>query len=87
MIVRKHRLWEVFLVEKLQFSWDEVHEIAEELEHIKSESLIDKLDEFLGFPDFAYGSSFGNRPGLSQGRPLYAVAAQTWRAQTTQLCS
>lgn len=52
MIVRKHRLWEVFLVEKLQFSWDEVHEIAEELEHIKSEKLINKLDDFLGFPNF-----------------------------------
>jgi DtxR family transcriptional regulator, Mn-dependent transcriptional regulator len=50
MIVRKHRLWEVFLVEKLHFSWDEVHEIAEELEHIKSEKLINKLDEFLDFP-------------------------------------
>ena len=49
-IVRKHRLWEVFLVEKLDFSWDEVHEIAEELEHIKSEKLINKLDAFLGFP-------------------------------------
>ena len=52
MIVRKHRLWEVFLVEKLHFSWDEVHEIAEELEHIKSEKLINKLDEFLEFPSF-----------------------------------
>lgn len=52
MIVRKHRLWEVFLVEKLHFSWDEVHEIAEELEHIKSEKLINKLDEFLDFPAF-----------------------------------
>jgi DtxR family Mn-dependent transcriptional regulator len=50
MIVRKHRLWEVFLVDKLGFSWDEVHEIAEELEHIKSEKLINKLDAFLGFP-------------------------------------
>jgi DtxR family Mn-dependent transcriptional regulator len=50
MIVRKHRLWEVFLVEKLQFNWDEVHEIAEELEHIKSETLIDRLDVFLGNP-------------------------------------
>lgn len=50
MIVRKHRLWEVFLVEKLDFSWDEVHDVAEELEHIKSEKLINKLDAFLGFP-------------------------------------
>ena len=50
MIVRKHRLWEVFLVEKLDFLWDEVHDIAEQLEHIKSDQLIDKLDDFLGNP-------------------------------------
>lgn len=50
MIVRKHRLWECFLVEKLEFSWDEVHDIAEQLEHIKSEKLINKLDDFLGNP-------------------------------------
>lgn len=50
MIVRKHRLWEVFLVEKLNFSWNEVHDIAEQLEHIKSEQLINKLDDFLGNP-------------------------------------
>lgn len=49
-IIRKHRLWEVFLVEKLNFSWDEVHEVAEQLEHIKSPKLIDELDAFLGFP-------------------------------------
>ena len=50
MIVRKHRLWEVFLVEKLDFSWDEVHDIAEQLEHIQSDKLINKLDDFLGNP-------------------------------------
>ncbi len=49
-IVRKHRLWEVFLVEKLHFSWDEVHDIAEQLEHIQSPKLIQQLDQFLGFP-------------------------------------
>lgn len=49
-IVRKHRLWEVFLVEKLNFSWDEVHDVAEQLEHIKSPKLINELDLFLGFP-------------------------------------
>lgn len=49
-IVRKHRLWELFLVEKLKFKWDEVHEIAEQLEHIDSDNLVRKLDEFLGFP-------------------------------------
>lgn len=51
-IVRKHRLWEFFLVDKLQFGWDEVHEVAEELEHISSKKLVDKLDAFLGFPKF-----------------------------------
>lgn len=49
-IIRKHRLWEYFLVEKLRFGWEEVHEMAEELEHISSKKLIDRLDEFLGFP-------------------------------------
>ena len=49
-VVRKHRLWEVFLVEKLNFSWDEVHEVAEQLEHIKSPKLINQLDALLGFP-------------------------------------
>lgn len=51
-IVRKHRLWEFFLVEKLQFKWDEVHELAEELEHINSTELVDRLDKFLGFPKY-----------------------------------
>src|SRR5690606_30587149 len=51
-IVRKHRLWELFLVKKLDFSWDEVHEVAEQLEHIKSEKLIDRLDALLEYPRF-----------------------------------
>lgn len=51
-ILRKHRLWETFLYEKLEFTWDEVHEVAEQLEHIQSAKLIDKLDKFLGFPEF-----------------------------------
>ncbi len=49
-IIRRHRLWEYFLAEKLKFSWDEVHEVAEDLEHVSNKKLIDKLDEFLGFP-------------------------------------
>ena len=51
-IVRKHRLWETFLVNKLDFSWGEVHDVAEQLEHIKSTELVDKLDLFLGHPKF-----------------------------------
>ncbi|MEJ6698586.1 MAG: metal-dependent transcriptional regulator, partial [Flavobacteriaceae bacterium] len=49
-IIRKHRLWEVFLVDKLNFKWDEVHDIAEQLEHIQSEKLTNELDKFLNFP-------------------------------------
>ena len=64
MIVRKHRLWEVFLVEKLGFSWDEVHDIAEQLEHIKSEQLINKLDDFLGNPtEDPHGDPIPNAQG------------------------
>ena len=64
MIVRKHRLWEVFLVDKLNFSWDEVHDIAEQLEHIKSEQLISKLDDFLGNPtEDPHGDPIPNAKG------------------------
>ncbi len=64
MIVRKHRLWEVFLVDKLNFSWDEVHELAEELEHINSEKLIDRLDAFLGNPtEDPHGDPIPNAKG------------------------
>lgn len=64
MIIRKHRLWEVFLVQKLGFAWDEVHEIAEELEHVKSEKLTDKLDAFLDFPSFdPHGDPIPNKNG------------------------
>jgi len=52
IIIRRHRLWEFFLAEKLKFSWDEVHIVAEDLEHVSSKKLIDKLDEFLGFPRY-----------------------------------
>lgn len=52
MVLRKHRLWETFLVKTLHFNWDEVHEVAEQLEHIQSQQLIDHLDDFLGNPAF-----------------------------------
>lgn len=51
-VIRKHRLWETFLVEKMEFSWDEIHEVAEQLEHIKSKKLVDQLDKLLGFPEY-----------------------------------
>ncbi len=64
-IVRKHRLWEVFLVDKMGFNWDEVHEIAEQLEHIESDQLINKLDEYLGFPKTdPHGDPIPNKDGI-----------------------
>lgn len=51
-LIRKHRLWEVFLVEKLHFTWGEVHDMAEQLEHIQSEELVERLDQFLEYPKF-----------------------------------
>lgn len=63
-LIRRHRLWEVFLVEKLDFSWDEIHEIAEELEHINSAKLTNRLDSFLGFPKFdPHGDSIPDKDG------------------------
>ncbi len=63
-LVRKHRLWEVFLVQSLGMTWDEVHEIAEELEHIQSDRLIDRLDNFLGHPKFdPHGDPIPNAQG------------------------
>jgi len=64
-IIRKHRLWEVFLVNKLHFNWDEVHDVAEELEHIKSPLLIKRLDEFLGFPQYdPHGDPIPSEDGI-----------------------
>ena len=63
-IIRKHRIWEVFLVNILNFSWDQVHDTAEQLEHVDSPTLIDKLDEFLGFPKFdPHGDPIPNKEG------------------------
>ncbi len=63
-LVRKHRLWEVFLVDKLKFSWDEVHDIAEQLEHINSDELITKLDGYLGYPKYdPHGDPIPNEAG------------------------
>jgi DtxR family Mn-dependent transcriptional regulator len=64
-IIRKHRLWEVFLVEKLDFKWDEIHQIAEQLEHIDSEELIERLDKHLNYPQFdPHGDPIPDRRGI-----------------------
>jgi len=68
--VRKHRLWELFLQEKLGYAWDEVHDLAEQLEHVQHEDLANRLDAFLGYPQFdPHGepipSSEGKLPSVS----------------------
>lgn len=75
-ILRKHRLWETFLYEKLDFSWDEVHEVAEQLEHIQSEKLIDSLDAFLGYPEFdPHGDHIPSAGGLYKPEPRVLLSA------------
>jgi DtxR family Mn-dependent transcriptional regulator len=74
-MIRKHRLWETFLHDKLNFSWDEVHDIAEQLEHIRSTKLIDCLDEFLGFPENdPHGDPIPAKNGSIQRNELYKVS-------------
>jgi DtxR family Mn-dependent transcriptional regulator len=73
-VIRKHRLWETFLVQKLGFSWDEVHEVAEQLEHIQSSRLIDKLDEYLGHPTVdPHGDPIPDHEGRIKTVPLIAM--------------
>ena len=74
-IIRKHRLWEVFLVAKLGFKWDEVHDIAEELEHINSEKLINRLDDFLGNPATdPHGDPIPDRSGIIKHKKLVKIS-------------
>jgi DtxR family Mn-dependent transcriptional regulator len=76
-VLRKHRLWETFLFQKLGFSWDELHEVAEQLEHIQSNKLTEKLDAYLGYPLFdPHGDAIPNAKGeliLSDFTPLSEV--------------
>jgi DtxR family transcriptional regulator, Mn-dependent transcriptional regulator len=68
-------LWETFLVEKLQFSWDEVHELAEQLEHIQSRELVNRLDEHLGFPKYdPHGDPIPDAQGLMAERQQVALS-------------
>jgi DtxR family Mn-dependent transcriptional regulator len=72
--IRKHRLWEVFLVDKLHFAWDEVHEVAEQLEHIQSTLLIERLDAYLNYPKFdPHGDPIPDEYGDVRSRPRIAL--------------
>lgn len=74
-VIRKHRLWELFLVKVLNFRWDEVHIIAEQLEHVASDELINRLDQFLGFPKFdPHGDPIPDHNGKIQKVPLKALS-------------
>lgn len=74
-IIRKHRLWETFLVEKLDFNWDEVHEVAEQLEHIKSDMLVDRLDALLEYPDYdPHGDPIPDKDGAFKTRDKKLLA-------------
>lgn len=80
-VIRKHRLWEVFLVEKLKFKWDEVHEIAEQLEHIHSDDLTEKMDAFLGRPKFdPHGDPIPDASGKFNIQRSIALAAANKKA-------
>lgn len=74
-VIRKHRLWETFLVQKLGFSWDEVHEVAEQLEHVQSEKMLDQLDQFLGYPRFdPHGDPIPNALGQIPRSDAYLLS-------------
>lgn len=77
-LIRKHRLWEVFLVKKLKFSWDQVHEIAEQLEHIQSPELVNRLDNYLDKPRFdPHGDPIPNAEGKFTIRNQYPLSELT----------
>lgn len=70
-IIRKHRLWETFLVNKLKFKWDEVHDIAEQMEHIASEELVEKLNEYLGSPQYdPHGDPIPSKKGIFSSKKM-----------------
>lgn len=74
-LIRKHRLWEVFLMDKLGFAWDEVHELAEQLEHVQGQALVDRLDAFLGHPKFdPHGDPIPDAEGRWTFRPQALLA-------------
>ena len=70
LLIRKHRIWEVFLCEKLGYTWDECHELAEELEHIQDDDLINRLERYLGNPKFdPHGDPIPDSAGNFAVRP------------------
>lgn len=74
-VIRKHRLWEMFLLEKLNFKWDEVHDVAEQLEHIDSDKLVEQIDKFLNYPKFdPHGDPIPDANGKIQSQKSKSIA-------------
>ena len=85
-IIRRHRLWEYFLSEKLKFEWNEVHLFAEELEHVSSKKLIDRLDEYLDFPEFdPHGDPIPDRKGKIKSQSKISLLELPFH-QSAQVC-
>ena len=85
-IIRKHRLWELFLASKLGFKWDEVHEVAEQLEHIQSEKLVRHLDDFLGKPRFdPHGDPIPDEKGNLHSKKAFPLSEAS-TSQTVTIC-
>jgi DtxR family Mn-dependent transcriptional regulator len=75
LIIRKHRLWEVFLTEKLKYGWNEVHELAEQLEHVQSADMTDRLEAFLGYPAYdPHGDPIPDRNGIIKTKSSVSLA-------------
>jgi len=75
-VIRKHRLWETFLVNTLGFGWGEVHEVAEQLEHIRSQKLLDELDRFLGYPEYdPHGEPIPNPLGIMPVQRSFSLSS------------
>ena len=77
-VVRKHRLWETFLVQKMDFTWAEVHEVAEQLEHLQSDKLMERLDRLLGYPQFdPHGDPIPDRHGKLPNQKALPLSERT----------
>lgn len=78
LIIRKHRLWEVFLTEKLKYNWNEVHVLAEQLEHVESTDMVDRLDAFLDYPAFdPHGDPIPDKNGNIKAKTSIALSSAT----------
>ena len=83
-IIRRHRLWEVFLVDKLNYKWNEVHDLAEQLEHIESDDLVKRLEFFLGFPSTdPHGDPIPDRNGKLKKIKAKALSEVSNRKKVT----